>query len=117
MMQASGMQSPDGLSLDAGGYQQQLYLQQEHPMQSMNVRSVQVSLCFRVFVRISQASAIEGSEGGIGEARASRGNSKNENISIVPQFLSIPLPTAQTELEQATMIGEYARAAGVTKQD
>jgi len=40
-MQASGMQSPDGLSLDAGGYQQQLYLQQEHSMQSINVRSVQ----------------------------------------------------------------------------
>ncbi|XP_011347860.2 TOX high mobility group box family member 3 isoform X2 [Ooceraea biroi] len=40
MMQASGMQqSPDGLSLDAGGYQQQLYLQQEHPMQPINVSS------------------------------------------------------------------------------
>lgn len=39
MMQGSGMQqSPDGLSLDAGGYQQQLYLQQEHSMQPINVR-------------------------------------------------------------------------------
>jgi hypothetical protein len=39
MMQGGGMQqSPDGLSLDAGGYQQQLYLQQDHSMQPINVR-------------------------------------------------------------------------------
>lgn len=39
MMQGNGMQqSPDGLSLDAGGYQQQLYLQQEHSMQPISVR-------------------------------------------------------------------------------
>ncbi|XP_011879202.1 PREDICTED: TOX high mobility group box family member 3-like isoform X2 [Vollenhovia emeryi] len=40
IMQGSGMQqSPDGLSLDASGYQQQLYLQQEHSMQPINVSS------------------------------------------------------------------------------
>jgi len=39
MMQGSSMQqSPDGLSLDTSGYQQQLYLQQEHSMQSINVK-------------------------------------------------------------------------------
>ncbi|KAG8037756.1 hypothetical protein G9C98_005967 [Cotesia typhae] len=39
MMQGGGMQqSPDGLSLDSGGYQQPLYLQQEHSMQPINVR-------------------------------------------------------------------------------
>jgi hypothetical protein len=43
MMSGAGMQqSPDGLSLDPGGYQQSLYLQQEHPMQSINVRYVPV---------------------------------------------------------------------------
>ncbi|KAI4501370.1 hypothetical protein M0802_003743 [Mischocyttarus mexicanus] len=39
MIQSAGMQqSPDGLSLDPGGYQQPLYLQQEHSMQAINVR-------------------------------------------------------------------------------
>ena len=39
MMSSGGMQqSPDGLSLDSGGYQQSLYLQQEHSMQPINVR-------------------------------------------------------------------------------
>lgn len=38
-MQGNGMQqSPDNLNLDTSGYQQQLYLQQEHSMQSINVR-------------------------------------------------------------------------------
>lgn len=38
-MQGNGMQqSPDNLNLDANGYQQQLYLQQEHSMQQINVR-------------------------------------------------------------------------------
>lgn len=39
MMQGGGMQqsSDAGLGLDAGGYQQQLYLQQEHPMQPISV--------------------------------------------------------------------------------
>lgn len=43
-MQGSGMQqSSDGLNLDAGGYQQQLYLQQEHSMQPINVRWVRLN--------------------------------------------------------------------------
>lgn len=43
-MQGNGMQqSPDGLSLDAGGYQQQLYLQQEHSMQPINVKWVRLN--------------------------------------------------------------------------
>ncbi|XP_043469030.1 TOX high mobility group box family member 3-like isoform X2 [Leptopilina heterotoma] len=40
MMPSGGMQqSPDGLSLDPGGYQQPLYLQQEHSMQPISVSS------------------------------------------------------------------------------
>lgn len=39
MMSSGGMQqSPDGLSLDPGGYQQPLYLQQEHSMQPISVK-------------------------------------------------------------------------------
>ncbi|XP_063974857.1 TOX high mobility group box family member 3-like isoform X2 [Diachasmimorpha longicaudata] len=44
MMQGGGMQqSPDALSLDPGGYQQPLYLQQEHTMQPINVSSAYTS--------------------------------------------------------------------------
>ena len=44
MMQGNGMQqSPDNLNLDASGYQQQLYLQQEHSMQPINVRETTIS--------------------------------------------------------------------------
>lgn len=41
-MQGGGgvQQSPDSLGLDPNAYQQPLYLQQEHSMQSMNVRWV-----------------------------------------------------------------------------
>ncbi|XP_018306246.1 TOX high mobility group box family member 3 isoform X1 [Mycetomoellerius zeteki] len=40
MIQGSSMQqSSDGLNLDTNGYQQQLYLQQEHSMQAINVSS------------------------------------------------------------------------------
>lgn len=43
-MQGGGMQqSPDGLSLDPGGYQQPLYLQDQHTMQQINVRWVIIS--------------------------------------------------------------------------
>ncbi|EGI66617.1 hypothetical protein G5I_04859 [Acromyrmex echinatior] len=38
MIQSSMQQSSDGLNLDTNGYQQQLYLQQEHSMQPINVR-------------------------------------------------------------------------------
>lgn len=46
MMQGTGgmQQSPDGMNLDPGGYQQPLYLQQEHAMQPINVRCVSVCL-------------------------------------------------------------------------
>jgi len=53
------------------------------------------------------------------KARSAERKLEERKYQYLVPFLFIPLrgPTAQTQLEQATMIGEYAQAAGVTKQD